>query len=344
MLIANPLYDQVFKYLFEDNEIAKGIIEKILGNEIIELVFKPTNRTYLKQLKRIPNNLSIEQENNIIEQYLTHYEVDFKAVIKEEDGTHKTVLIEMQKSNVFDETQTEKFRKYLGENYQIKESIHIDGKPKETFLEIIAIYFINDIIDSTNTEPIIHAKPYYTRYNDNSVILDKNIHSQARLLNHKTIFVQIPYLSKVEKKGIYKLLDFFEQKILTKDKTALEYDLIKIEDDDLKKKIINRLIMANTDKELQKQIQFDIEFENTVQKTYNENIIMANEILQKNKTIDKTIEEKDKTIDEKDKTIEENYKTIEQSILSLYKFIKDPQQIASELGIDVERVNRIIQK
>ena len=76
----------------------------------------------------------------------------------------------MQKSNVFDETQTEKFRKYLGENYQIKESIHIDGKPKETFLEIIAIYFINDIIDSTNTEPIIHAKPYYTRYNDNSVL------------------------------------------------------------------------------------------------------------------------------------------------------------------------------
>ena len=56
---------------------------KILDNEIIELVFKPTNRTYLKQLKRIPNNLSIEQENNIIEQYLTHYEVDFKAVIKE---------------------------------------------------------------------------------------------------------------------------------------------------------------------------------------------------------------------------------------------------------------------
>ena len=29
MLIANPLYDQVFKYLFEDNEIAKGIIENI---------------------------------------------------------------------------------------------------------------------------------------------------------------------------------------------------------------------------------------------------------------------------------------------------------------------------
>ena len=54
--------------------------------------------------------------------------------------------------------------------------------------------------------------------------------------------------------------------------------------------------MAYTDKELQKQIQFDIEFENTVQKTYNENIIMANEILQKDKTI-------------------------EQSILSLYKFI-----------------------
>ena len=36
-------------------------------------------------------------------------------------------------------------------------------------------------------------------------------------------------------------------------------------------------------------------------------------------------------------------KTIEQSILSLYKFIKDPQKIATELRIDVERVNKILQ-
>jgi hypothetical protein len=37
MLIANPIYDVVFKYLMEDNKIAKLIISKIINDEIIEL-------------------------------------------------------------------------------------------------------------------------------------------------------------------------------------------------------------------------------------------------------------------------------------------------------------------
>ena len=70
-------------------------------------------------------------------------------------------------------------------------------------------------------------------------------------------------------------------------------------------------------------------------------------IEEKEKTIEqntKTIEEKEKTIEENTKTIEQKDKTIEQSILTLYKFIKDPQQIATELGIEVERVNNVINK
>ena len=41
MLIANPIYDVVFKYLMDDSKIAKLIISSIIAEEIEELVFKP---------------------------------------------------------------------------------------------------------------------------------------------------------------------------------------------------------------------------------------------------------------------------------------------------------------
>ena len=36
MQIANPIYDVVFKYLMDDNQIAKLMLSAIIGEEIIE--------------------------------------------------------------------------------------------------------------------------------------------------------------------------------------------------------------------------------------------------------------------------------------------------------------------
>ncbi|CAK0743525.1 hypothetical protein CCP4SC76_1380005 [Gammaproteobacteria bacterium] len=41
MRIANPIYDVVFKYLMEDNALAKLLLSTILQTEITELVFRP---------------------------------------------------------------------------------------------------------------------------------------------------------------------------------------------------------------------------------------------------------------------------------------------------------------
>ncbi len=58
----------------------------------------------------------------------------------------------------------------------------------------------------------------------------------------------------------------------------------------------------------------------------------------------KNIEEKDKTIEENKKAIEENEKTIKQSILTLSKFLNNPQEIANELGISPDFVNQVLKK
>jgi hypothetical protein len=40
MYIANPIYDVVFKYLMEDNKVAKKLISTIIGEKIIEIYYR----------------------------------------------------------------------------------------------------------------------------------------------------------------------------------------------------------------------------------------------------------------------------------------------------------------
>ena len=41
MIIANPIYDSVFKYLMDDNRVAKLIVSALLAEEVEELEFRP---------------------------------------------------------------------------------------------------------------------------------------------------------------------------------------------------------------------------------------------------------------------------------------------------------------
>lgn len=52
MQIANPIYDSVFKYLMEDNRIAKLYISKIIEEEIEELIFCP--QEFSEKLEQFP--------------------------------------------------------------------------------------------------------------------------------------------------------------------------------------------------------------------------------------------------------------------------------------------------
>ena len=69
MIIANPIYDVVFKYLLEDAEIARDLLSTILGEEVVQLEFKP-------------QETSTESSDSI-----KILRLDFKAIIKKKDGS-----------------------------------------------------------------------------------------------------------------------------------------------------------------------------------------------------------------------------------------------------------------
>ncbi|MDR3197898.1 MAG: hypothetical protein LBU34_08535, partial [Planctomycetaceae bacterium] len=45
MYIANPIYDVVFKFMLEDEEVAKSFLSAIIEEEVLELHFATRERT-----------------------------------------------------------------------------------------------------------------------------------------------------------------------------------------------------------------------------------------------------------------------------------------------------------
>ncbi len=82
MIIANPIYDVVFKSLMEDVEIAKGLISTLTGLDVVELNARPREAV-------IPVKTDFS---------VTIYRLDYVALVRDEDGTQRRVLIEVQKA------------------------------------------------------------------------------------------------------------------------------------------------------------------------------------------------------------------------------------------------------
>ena len=101
MKIINPIYDKAFKYLMENEKFAKRILSIILDVPVLEV-------TLGHQETHFPNDRN----------QLSLFRLDFRAVVKEADGSLKTVLIELQKSK--HKVDIERFRSYLGANYLAK--------------------------------------------------------------------------------------------------------------------------------------------------------------------------------------------------------------------------------
>lgn len=350
IIISNPLYDEVFRYLMDDLESATIIISTLLNQTIINL--KPLSN----DLVHIHKNTQAKDNNSSIELM----RLDYSAEILNKDNTKELVTIELQKAKL--RTDEIRFRKYIAENLKKTEQIiadEIDPKTKfpkviEKTYRFIPIFILNFEIETEICDLVIQ-----TDRNIHGVFTGKQLQGQNEFLDnlmYNLIVVQIPYINRISefdlqddkhKLALYKLFQLFNQSnpadrenhslYINEDEIPVEYS-----------RIVHRLanVNANDPQLYQKLILEDtalkeiLEMQSDIYYYKENNLKQKLTILEK----DKTIEQNNKTIEENNKTIEDNNKTIEQSILTLYKFIKDPQQIANELGIGVERVNRVLEK
>ena len=154
MQIANPIYDVVFKYLLDDEKVAKLILSGITGLNIKELQFKPT------------------EHRSEINKDLTVFHLDFIAKIKEENNQEKLLIIEIQKAKLPSDIM--RFRRYLGEQYISRKNVetHTADKFDLKALPLLSIYFLGHKLAYTQA-PIIKVQRDYVNLIDGTLIEKK---------------------------------------------------------------------------------------------------------------------------------------------------------------------------
>ena len=239
MIIANPIYDTVFKFLMEDLSIAKTIISVIIGEDIVDLTVKPREETTFSE-----------------KYFLTVFRLDFKAIIRTADGTEKKVLIELQKSkNSFD---LQRFRHYLGKNYSNPDDI--DGY--RLSLPIVPIYFLGFPLSIPS--PVLKIGRTYQDLSSGEIIDKKDEFIES--LSHDSFVVQISKLKGEMKTKMERILSIFNQKwIFDEDnKWLLQYDEDNEELDEETRKILKRLSVAAGSHAVKEQIKAEETFDDSM--------------------------------------------------------------------------------
>jgi len=271
MEIANPIYDVVFKYMMEDNAVAKIVISSIIGEEVLELEPKPQEHTREK--------LQIGGDDSS----LTVYRLDFSAKIKISNG-QKLVHIEMQKASM--PTDIPRFRRYLGEQY-IDPNNNISTPDGTMGLQIYCIYFLGKDLGFKDA-PVLKINPNVEDVATSEVIDTKSDFIDS--LHHKSWVVQINCLKARRRTELEQLLAVFDQSNITRD-----WHILNVSEEEFPEKfrpIIRRLKSAASDSKIKKQMKVEDEFVR-----YLQDCIRVER--------DKVIEEKDKLLAEKDKEIDE---------------------------------------
>lgn len=217
-LVANPIYDSVFKYLMEDERIARTLLSALLKKEVLSVEMRP-------------NEYSNKDEKRI-----SIFRIDFGARIREDDGSEHLILIELQKT--WRATETTRFRQYLGVQYENKRNVGDDGNP----LPIVSVYILGHKVGDI-TEPVFYVTRKYLDY-DSNVITQGVPDPFVESLTHDSIVVQIPYLKDSMRTRLDKVLCFFNQAYIQDDPHLVNISGRDIDDNEETRRIINRLANA----------------------------------------------------------------------------------------------------
>ena len=185
MVIANPIYDVVFKRMMENEKVVKFFIGTLLDQTIETVELKPQEFTYSDGLVGI-----------------AVFRLDFIATIKTESGEYKKVLIEIQKAK--NQIDLMRFRNYLAEQYKKEDTIN----DEKVALPITTIYILGFKLPEILTSCIKVERKY--RDLINKVTLETKSDFVEKL-THDSYVVQVERITDRYSTKLDKLLSVFEQ-------------------------------------------------------------------------------------------------------------------------------------
>jgi hypothetical protein len=296
MVIANPIYDVVFKRMMENDKVAKFFIGTLLGEDIETIEVKPQEYTYDGEGEYDLNDPAMREalEKRVMERLsIRVYRLDFVATIKTESGEIKKVLIEIQKAN--NEIDLMRFRNYLAEQYK-KEDVINDER---VILPITTIYILGFKLPEISS-PCIKVERNYWDLIDKKTIEERSDFVEkltGRHSAHDSYVVQVNRISDRYQTKLDKLLSIFEQTNFVDDKKIIKEFNHEVDIDELK--IATDILQHSGTNPAEKK---RIEDEQEAWRTFD---AMTAKLRQKVEQQGKALNEKDQALNEKDQALNE---------------------------------------
>ena len=331
MTIANPIYDTVFKYLMEDERIARTILSALLKEEIIKVDVRPHEYT------------------NGQKEVLSIFRIDFGATVRKPDGEEQLILIELQKTWL--PTETLRFRQYLGVHYQNPKNIVSDSSDKHA-IPMVAVYLLGHTVGEIEA-PVIYVRHQALDYDEKP--LTQGIPNRfVDSLNHDSIIVQIPRLHGKINNRLDKVLSIFDQSNVCSDNEhLLSFDEKAITDADADMEpILRRLMMAALSVEMRQNMNVEDEYYSIIKAQEGKLYGMEKDLAEKTTLLaekdgqlaekDGQLAEKDGQLAEKDGQLAEKDGQLRTLVKMLVKSGQTVDAIAKSLNMDKESVKALL--
>ena len=305
MKVANPIYDIVFKYMMEDERIARTILSALLKVEVLAVEVRP-------------HEYSDDTHDN-----LSVFRIDFGATIRDAEGNKKLILIELQKTWL--ETETLRFRQYLGVHYSNPKNMQSDGSA----LPMVAVYILGHKVGDIE-EPVLYVNHQSLDYDGN--IVTKGLpNSFVDSLTHNSIIVQIPRLHGHINNRLDMVLSIFDQSRRDEeDKRILRIDNKVYENDADMEHILRRLTMAAADADIRHKMNVEEEYFSAIEKRDTE-ILMR----------EKQLAEQKAQLSEQKAQLSDQESMLRATIKMLLDAGKTLEEISLALGKDLDIVRRL---
>jgi hypothetical protein len=350
IIIPNPIYDVVFKYLMEDPDSAMIVISTLIDEKIKKLHLEPLTHTE-KKVKRA----NVEIQNHPAQDDIKLFHLDFTATVELPDGSEELIMIELQKASEPDDIF--RFKRYISKNFQKKQEKEITDPQTQAIksvykpIRLIPIFILNFRIENEINDLLIRTNRIKT-----GIFKNKDLQRHNEFIDNLSYdiwVVQLPNLHNIQeeeyihddyKKKLFSLLKLFDQKL-------------KVKDNEHRLRIIRKIFPGYLDRVIKRLQAADIDNPDLEEQMYAEDEYLKALIDRDNKISfletkleneKKLNQEKSKALEEKSKALEEKNKVLDEKdliILNIAKQLKikgmSNLEIQQKTGLTMDHIEKL---
>ncbi len=325
MEVANPIYDVVFKYLMQDQRVARLLIGRITGLAVESLTVSPQETS----VRRTPESPEHEAP-------LTLLRMDFAARVRSADGGERQVLIEIQKANA--PTVIERFRRYLGQQIGSADNILTHPSGRTEAVPIVTIYFLGYALDQLSDEAVIDVCPRVTERRTGRELAAS--HPLVEGIHHRSHIIQIPRLASRRRDELERVLAIFDQG-LVKGNGRGDAHVLTIEEEEYPAEcafVLRQLREAIAEEDVRRSMEGE-------DLLLRDSMLLAQQVEHQERRAEQA-EQGQKRAEQGQKQAEHDRRQAEQrltrAIRRLHGLGEDAEAIAAALSVDVEQVRRVL--